>query len=105
MKTPDFDELLVGYRQATIPALPGSFSADVLRAIRLRRAGVVREAGWFSVLAACLRPGMMTASLCLALLVGILGPGQIHRSGPAMATAGLGLNVFSTANMPSDLLR
>ena len=105
MKTPDLDELLAGYRQAAIPELPGSFSADVLREIRLRRAGASSEAGWFSLLAACLRPGMIAASLSIALVVGVLVPGRDHRVVNSMAAAGLGLNVFSTSNMPSDLLR
>ncbi|MEI8312813.1 MAG: hypothetical protein WCH98_18850 [Verrucomicrobiota bacterium] len=105
MKTPDFDELLAGYRQVAIPELPGSFSADVLREIRLRGAG--RESGWFSSLFACLRPGMIAASLSLALAVGAIVPGLARGNGTSMAAAGLGLNVFSSSasNMPSGFFK
>ena len=107
MKTPDFDELLAGYRQVAIPELPGSFSADVLREIRLRGAGAGTESGWFFSLFACLRPGMIAASLSIALAVGALVPGLPRRTGSSMVAAGLGLNIFSSSasNMPSGFFK
>ena len=105
MKRHNFDELLADYRGAGIPALPGSFSAGVLREIRLRRAEAKEESGWFSPLLACLRPGMVAASLGIALVVGVLVPGLTRESDNSMAADGLGLHVFSTSNMPSGLLK
>ena len=105
MKRPHFDELLADYRLAGIPELPGSFSVNVLREIRLRRTAPKQDSGWLSQLLACLRPGMVAASLSIALVVGVLVPGLTRETGSTMAAAGLGLNVFSTSNMPSGLLK
>ena len=105
MKRLDFDELLAECRVAGIPSLPGAFSADVLREIRLRSSERKEESGWFSQLFACLRPGMVAASLGLALVVGVLVPGHIRESGESLAADGLGLHVFSTSNTPSGLLK
>jgi hypothetical protein len=104
MKRLDFDELLAECRAAGIPALPGSFSADVLREIRLRSSERKEESGWFSQLLACLRPGMVAAGLGLALVVGVLFPGHTRES-DSRAADGLGLHVFSTSNMPSGVLK
>lgn len=105
MKRPPFDELLAECRGAGIPALPGSFSADVLREIRLRRALANDEPGWFSPLLACLRPRMVAAGLGLALVVGALVPGLTRETDSSMVADGLGLHVFSTSAMPSGLLK
>jgi len=107
MKTPDFDGLLAEYRQVAVPALPSSFSADVLREIRLRSAETSAESGWFFPLFAFLRPGMIAASLSLALAVGVIVPGFTLRKDNLMAVAGLGLNVFSSSasTMPSGLIQ
>jgi hypothetical protein len=105
MKTRHFDELLADYRGAAIPDLPGSFSANVLREIRLRGSEAKRESGWISLLSACLRPGMVAASLSIALVVGMLVPGVTRQSDNALAADGLGLGVFSTSHMPSRLLK
>lgn len=106
MKQPDFDELLADYRQSDIPALPGSFSSHVLREIRVRSAEAGREPGWFSALLACLRPGMVAASLSVAISVGVLLPGLARANDHALAAAGLGLDIFSPTapNLPSGLL-
>jgi hypothetical protein len=105
MKRPHFDELLAECRLAGIPALPGSFSANVLREIRLRGAATRQDSGWLSLLLACLRPGMVAASLSIALVVGVLVPGLTRGTDSSMAADGLGLNVFSTSHMPSGLLK
>ena len=105
MKRPHFDELMADCRLAGIPELPGSFSANVLREIRLRRTAPEQDSGWISQLLTCLRPGMVAASLSIALVVGVLVPGLTHGSDNSMAAAGLGLNVFSASNMPSGLLK
>lgn len=105
MKTRDFDELLADYRGAATPVLPGSFSANVLREIRLRGPGAKRESGWISLLSACLRPGMVAASLSIALVVGMVVPGLTREHDHSPAADGLGLDVFSTSNMPSGLLK
>lgn len=106
MQKHDFDELLAEYRQADIPALPGSFSANVLREIRLRSVAPIRDSGWLSAFIACLRPGMAAASLAVAISVGVLLPGIARGNEHSMAVAGLGLNVFSpsASNLPSTLL-
>ena len=103
MKRRNFDELLADCRMAGIPELPGSFSANVLREIRLR--STKQDSGWLSLLSACLRPGMVAASLSIALVVGVLVPGLTRETGSSLAADGLGLNVFSTSHMPSGLLK
>lgn len=105
MKKPRFDELFADCRLAGIPELPGSFSADVLREIRMRRAEAKKESGWLALLVACLRPGMVAASLSIALVVGVLVPGLTRGNDRSPAADGLGLDVFSTSNMPSGLIR
>ena len=105
MKKPHFDELLADYRLAGPPPLPGAFSADVLREIRQCRAEAKDESGWFSQLLACLRPGMVAASLGLALFVGVLVPGLTRESDNSVVAEGLGLHVFSTSAMPSGTLK
>lgn len=99
------DDLLAKYRRAAIPALPGSFPSDILREIRLRSTDPSADSGWFSPLFAFLRPGMMAASLSLAFAVGVLVPGFNRANDHSIAVDGLGLNVFSTAKMPSGLLK
>ena len=105
MKTRPFDELLEDCRGAAIPDLPGSFSANVLREIRLRGSQSKQDPGWFSLLLACLRPGMVAASLSIALVVGVLVPELARENVSSAAAHGLGLDVFSTSNMPSGLLK
>lgn len=105
MKSQNFDELLADCRLAGVPDLPGSFSAGVLREIRLRSSEATKESGWLSLLLACLRPGMVAASLSIALVVGVLVPGLTRGNDNSAAAHGLGLDVFSTSNMPSGLLR
>jgi len=105
MKTPGFDGIIDECRQTTVPALPSSFSANVLREIRQRSAEDKTESGWFSLLFGYLRPGIVAGSLCLALAVGVLAPGLVREDTNAMAADGLGLNVFSTSKMPSDLIK
>lgn len=105
MKKADFDELLADYRLARIPGLPGSFSANVLREIRMRSTARKQDSGWISLLLGCLRPGMVAASLSIALVVGALAPGLTSGNRRSMAADGLGLHVFSTSAMPSGLLK
>lgn len=105
MRKPDFDDLLTAYRQAAIPLLPSSFPSNVLREIRLRSTESKTESGWFSSLFAFLRPGMIAASLSLALAIGLLVPGLARGNDNSMTEIGLGLNVFSTSKMPSGLLK
>jgi len=105
MKRLDFDELLAECRGARVPALSSSFSADVLREIRLRSSETKKESGWFYQLLACLRPSMVAASLGLALVVGVVVPGITGESDNSLAADGLGLHVFSTSAMPSGALK
>ena len=106
MNKPDFDKLLLEYRRTAIPDLPGSFSSNVLREIRMRRLEA-SSSNWFSTLFACLRPGMVAASLSVALVVGVLAPGLARATDNSSAAEGLGLNVFSSSssNFPSSLHR
>ncbi|MFA7343077.1 MAG: hypothetical protein WC003_02120 [Terrimicrobiaceae bacterium] len=105
MKAPDFDGLLAEYCRTSVPALPSSFSANVLREIRLRGAEIKKESGWVASMFSCLSPGMVAASLSVALVVGVFAPGLARGSDASMAANGLGLNAFSTSKMPSGLLR
>ncbi|MCX6969163.1 MAG: hypothetical protein NTV93_03290 [Verrucomicrobia bacterium] len=105
MKTRHFDELLADYRGAAIPGLPASFSTNVLREIRLRVSEAKKDPGWLALLLSCLRPGMVAASLSIALVVGVLVPELTRGTGNSLAAHGLGLDVFSTSNMPSGLLK
>jgi len=105
MKKPLFDELLTECRATGLPALPGSFSANVLREIRLRHSGEKVESGWLSLLLGCLRPGMVAASFAIALAVGVLVPGLTRSNDNSLAADGLGLHVFSTSNTSSGLLK
>ena len=107
MKMPDFDDLVAEYRRTAIPALPSSFSSHVLREIRLRSAEAKCDAGWLSSLFSCLRPGMVAASLIVALAVGVLAPGFGRANDNSTVVAGLGLHVFSSSssNFPSSLHR
>ena len=105
MNMPDFEDLLAEYRRTAIPALPSSFSSNVLREIRLRIPEP--KSDWLSMLFACLRPSMVAASLSVALVVGILAPGLARANDSSPAAAGLGLSVFSSSasNFPSSLHR
>jgi len=105
MNKTDFDQLLTEYRRTAIPALPISFPSNVLREIRMRRAEATTD--WVSMLFSCLRPGMVAASLSVALVVGVLAPGFTRANDNASAAAGLGLNVFSSSSstFPSSLHR
>lgn len=104
MKKPDFDELLAACRQTGPPPLQSNFPSHVLREIRLRSAR--KESGWLSLLSAWLRPGMVAASLAVAISVGALVPGLVRADGHSRAASGLGLDVFSTSapKIPSGIL-
>lgn len=100
--TRDFEGLLAEYRNLDLPALPGSFPPDVLREIRLRKTDAVRP-GCLSGMFDMLRPGMVAASLGIALAVGAVLPGIVWADNRPAASD---LNVFSIASphLPSGIL-
>ncbi len=108
MKNHDFDDLLAELRQSKAPPLPGSFSANVLRDIRLKRASGTPEPSWVSALLLWCRPSVLAAVLTLTVAVGLVLPGidMARSSDQSMATASLDLNIFSpfASNLPSGLL-
>jgi len=97
-----FDDLLKSYSDSPVPALPGSFTQDVLREIRMRKRP---EESWLSEISALLfRPRLMAASLSLAILIGVLLPTMAGTSKSTLAAKSLGLEIFSDSGMPSGLL-
>ncbi|MBN8707993.1 MAG: hypothetical protein BGO12_12980 [Verrucomicrobia bacterium 61-8] len=108
MNNRNFDDLLAELRQNKPPPLPGSFAANVLRDIRLKRAASIPEPSWVSALLLWCRPSVLAAVLTVTIVVSIVLPGiDMARSADQfMATASLDLNIFSpaAANIPSGLL-
>jgi hypothetical protein len=101
----NLNELLRSYADAPIPALPGSFPQDVLRAIRLRKDA--RKGDWLSeIYALFFRPGVLAASFALAVLVGFGLPVMMRPTNPGLAASSLGLGVFSRSmsELPSGML-
>lgn len=101
----DFETLLSRHRARSVPTLPGSFSGDVRRAIRLRASGD-RLAWWEDALDVVRRPGVQFAALAAAVIIGLLAPGLRSEAGPLGAPMALGMDVFSSraASFPSGLL-
>ena len=98
-------ELLRSYADAPIPALPGSFPQDVLREIRLRNDA--RKSDWLSeIYALFFRPGVLAASLSLAVLVGFGLPTMMSPTNPGLTASSLGLGVFShsMSELPSGMV-
>lgn len=108
MNNRNFDDLLAELRQNKPPPLPGSFSANVLRDIRLKRAASALEPSWISALLMWCRPSVLAAVLTITVAVGLVLPGieKARADDQSMATAGLDLNIFSpvASNLPSGLL-
>lgn len=105
MNNRNLDSLLAELRQSRTPALPGSFSQDILRKIRAS-AKPVHDSDWFPALMLLFRPGLVVLALTVAVAVGLALPGIVRPVDQAMAVSGLDLNVFSTSspNFPSGLL-
>lgn len=105
MDQKNLDDLLSEYRAQPTPSLPGSFSKDVLREIRLcqTQPQVHWLADFFSV---CLRPTALVASLSIALAVGVSLPMMTRAPDLMLAARSLDLEVFSshTSGVPSALL-
>lgn len=96
------DELLGNYAKTSAPPLPGSFSQNVLREIRLRKASQQESPGWLSeIYNGIFHPRLLTASLALAIVVAIAIPSTLSSSSPSRAATSLGLDVFSSAELPS----
>lgn len=95
------DELLENYAKKSAPPLPGSFSQNVLREIRLRKAAQQESPGWLSeIYSWVFHPRLLTASLSLAIIVAVLIPSIIPSPSSSQAAHGLGLDVFSSAGIP-----
>ncbi len=106
MKT-ELDALLAASRNRAMPDLPGAFSADVLREIRLRRAdGAAHHPWWVDLLDLARRPALVAAGVGFALVVGILTPMIAGTSVAADGRQFSEFSIFSSAapNLPSGLL-
>lgn len=102
---PDLDSLLATYREREVPALPGSFTQDVLRDIR-QRLVAPQPSWWQDALAGFLRPSSIVAALSVALVTGAMAPYALRPSDTSLSAKGLDLGVFSSGaqNVPSGLL-
>jgi hypothetical protein len=107
MNDQKLDDLLVDLARERIPELPGSFSQDVLREIRLRQDHTEEKDSWFgAVLHPWLWPRVFAVSLTAAVTMGLVLPLAVLGNNASMAISSLDLNVFSnfTPNLPSGLL-
>ena len=94
------DELLKSYAERPIPPLPGSFSQNVLREIRLQKTAQQKSAGWTAEIYQWLfRPQLLAASAMIAICVGVIAPSMISSTSSSLAATGLGLQVFSSAEI------
>lgn len=100
------DQLLQQGREKRSAGLPGAFSQNVWREIRLRRSQSEETAGRIELWGWLLRPQMVVAALALAITVGISVGRQQYMSSAAQTHAALDLQVFgeSSAALPSTLL-
>lgn len=104
---PDFDSLLAQYGECPVPALPGSFSDDVLRRIRQSTHAEVRPGNWWhNFLETALRPALLVVGVSAALTVGAVFPHVMRSPDLDLTVSALDLGVFSssTQNLPSGLL-
>jgi hypothetical protein len=107
MNDRNFDELLRKYADSPVPSLPGSFTQDVLREIRLRKESSRHAESWFSeIYTLFFRPGPLVATFSLVALVALSYPSIMSSASSATAVSSLGLDVFShsTIHLPSELL-
>lgn len=107
MTAPDLDNLLAGLAQRPAPELPGNFTQDVLREIRLRGDRTGQTVPWFAaLLQGWLRPAQLGFALALAMTVGVAAPFVLEANDTLAVTDGLGLRIFSasTSQAPSGLL-
>jgi hypothetical protein len=107
MNDRNLDELLRNYADCPVPSLPGSFTQDVLREIRLRKTSPRPAESWLSELYTLVfRPGFLAASFSLAIMVGIAFPAMMRPTNPSAIASSLGLDVFSRSmtELPSGTL-
>ena len=106
MDNSSLDRILLERRVRVGPALPGSFSQNVWRAIRQRKAGHDSPPNTISVWEYFLRPQTVMAALALAITVGIGVGSRSPTSRAAQAHEALDLQVFGDAAsaLPSTLL-
>lgn len=101
------DSLLAGLAERKVPDLPGSFSQDVLREIRLRESRAKESQPWLTrLLQSWLQPKTFAMAVTAAVIFGAAMPISLQTDSTTMAVKGLDLNVFSSSapNAPSGLL-
>lgn len=101
------DSLLTAYRGTAIPALPGSFTDDVLRAIRLRKSETTSTRHWCQdFLETVLRPSVLVTGVSVAIAVGGFVTYSTHPAETGLAVRGLDLGIFSSyaSGLPSGRL-
>ena len=107
MNNSTLDGLLAGLAERKVPDLPGSFSQDVLREIRLRESRANESQPWLTrLLQSWLQPKTFAMAVTAAVIFGAAVPISLQTDNTTMAVKGLDLNVFSSSapNAPSGLL-
>ncbi len=109
MNNPKLDKLIQELQQHPVPGLPGSFSSDVLREIRLQAATpsslISHENSIFSL---WFRPAFLAATFSITVAVALILPAvdKSHANHDSQTVASMHLKVFSPSamNIPSTLL-
>ena len=107
MNNSKLDGLLAGLAERKVPDLPGSFSQDVLREIRLRDSRADELQPWLTrLLQSWLQPKTFALAVTAAVIFGAAVPITLKPDSTSLAVTSLDLNVFSSSapNAPSGLL-
>ncbi len=107
MNDSKLDDLLAELARRKAPDLPGSFSQDVLREIRLRGSRSNESVPWMvRLLQSWLQPRSFALAVTAAVVFGAALPITWKSDSGSQAAASLDLNVFSSSapNAPSGLL-
>ncbi len=101
----NLDTLLEASRDRAGAELPGSFAADVLREIRLRRAaGGVGRSWWGDFLEFTRRPVVLAAGVGFAAVVGVFTPVVAGIGGGAGPRSEFAIFSSVAPTLPSGLL-
>ena len=106
MDQPSLDRLLQQRRDKASASLPGAFSQNVWREIRMRKSERTESSSPFALWGWLLRPQMVVAAMVLSVGVGIGLGSRSQMSERTQARSALNLEVFGDASpaLPSTLL-
>lgn len=107
MNNSKLDDLLAGLAERKVPDLPGSFSQNVFREIRLHESRTDESQLWLArLLQFWLQPKTFALAVTAAVIFGAVVPITFKTDSTSLAVTGLDLNVFSSSapNAPSGLL-